>query len=213
MSLPRARIVRGEEAASLRGSQGSATVDPRRARVVRRETLDSAAEAERLVQSAREAAREMLQRAAAEAEEQYVRARQRAEEAARQDAAAAVAAQRVREAKADVEATDRILEIARLLAERLLHDQLRAAPEMLVPIAREAVSHFWHAEAITVRACATDLEVLRGHAQELGVAAAALRFELDEACTPGSIKVVTGQGGLDADIGMQLDRLVEALRR
>jgi flagellar biosynthesis/type III secretory pathway protein FliH len=213
MNLPRARILRGGGVGDLQEVRGTAGMDRGRARVVRRETLEGVAQAERLVRSARQSAKEIVERAAAEAEQQFAGARQRAEEAQREDAAAAVAAQRVRDAKADLAASDRILEIARLLAERLLQDQLRAAPEMLVPIAREAIAQFWRAEAITVRACAADVNVLRAHVEELGAAASALRFEVDETCTAGSIKVATGQGALDANIGMQLDRLVEALRR
>jgi flagellar biosynthesis/type III secretory pathway protein FliH len=197
----------------VQGTRSVASTDRSRARVVRRDAMDSAAEAQRLVDDARQRANEIMERAAAEAQQQFLRARQRAQQAEREEAAAAVAAQRVRDAKADLAASDRILEIARLLAERLLHDQLRAAPEMLMPIAREAITQFWHAHAITVWACAADLDVLRAHMEQLGVAVSALRFELDETCTAGSIRVATEQGALDADIGMQLDRLVEALRR
>lgn len=213
MNLPRARIVRDLEASPLEGPSCSATIDGSRARVVRREVIDAAHDAALLMQGARQQAGEILERARVEAERQFEDTRQRAREAAAQDAAAACAAQRVREAKADQAASDRIIAIARLLAERLLLEQLRISPELLVPMAREAIAQFWHADAITVRARQADVDVLRAHAAQLGVPASTLVFEADETCTAGSLKVATGQGALDADVGMQLDRLVEALRR
>jgi len=86
-------------------------------------------------------------------------------------------------------------------------------PEMLAHMAREAIAQFWRAEAITIRARQGDIEVLRSHADELGAGSSVLQFEVDESCGPGSIRIRTAQGALDADVALQLDRLVEALRR
>ena len=212
MNLPRARILRGaagtpiEAAGSEPGAQRGST------RAVRREVIDGAAEAARLLDVAREQAREIVEGARAEAAEQLARAVQRAREQAQAQASAALTAVRVREARADEAASERIIQIARLLAERVLHAQLRMAPEMLAAMAREAVAQFWQPQSVTVRACSVDVEVLRAHADELGVPPSALQFVSDDACSPGSIKVVTEQGALDTDVSMQLDRLVEALR-
>ena len=210
MTLAVARILRGGQ--PVESKQPAAPPDDS-ARVVRRERAEALLGAQKLLQQAEAQAASILERARRQAQEQQQQAEQRAREQARAELALSWAALRAREAQADQHALDRILEVARMLAERLVHQQLRLAPETIVPMAREAVAQFWHANAITLRACPEDLQVLDAHAQQLGVAASVLRLEADPNLSRGSVRLLTPEGGLQADVAVQLDRLLEALRK
>jgi flagellar biosynthesis/type III secretory pathway protein FliH len=213
MNVPRATIVRDEAAARADVVAAREPDVSRRARTMHREVAEACLQAERMIEAARLEARAILDRAEAQALQQQEQAKQRGHEEARVELAASWIALRTREARADSNALDRTLSIARLLAERLIGEQIRMSPEVLVTMAREAIAQFWQAESITVRACASDLETLRRHISDLGVPEAALRLEHEAHCSPGSIRVETEQGELDASIGVQLDRLVAALRK
>lgn len=213
MSVPGARVLRGEQAAQAECVGKASRDDQARARVVRAELLEATQRAEAIVREARARAELIVQQARAQAQQQADGALEEARAQARAELATSWVRLRAREARADEAAADRSIAVARLLAERVIGQQLSRDPDLLAPMAREALAHFWRAEAITVRACASDIEVLQRHGAQLGVRASILRFELDESCGRGTLRIRTPQGSLDTDVALQLERLVEALRQ
>ncbi|HET7538552.1 MAG TPA: hypothetical protein VFK05_01725, partial [Polyangiaceae bacterium] len=107
---------------------------PPRGQLVRREVLEAAERARALVAAAEARAAKLLDDAERAAAELHLRA----ETEARADAAAAIATQalalRQHEARADERALERSVELARLLAERLLGESLHVAPEQVVAL-------------------------------------------------------------------------------
>lgn len=210
--IGRARIVSG--------GQGATTVCdptlpdlPGGPRLVRRELLEARNEGARIVLEAECRAAELVEQARRDAAAIETELRRQALEDAQAQLAAAWMALRTAQARADRDHAERTLTIARLLAERLLRSQLALDPTRLVPVAREAIAQFWGAQSVTVRGCPVDIAVLRAHVDELGVPPASLDLVEDPDRAPGALLIRTRVGELDADLALQLDRLVESLRQ
>jgi len=183
-----------------------------RGHVVRREVLEAAERARNLVAAAEAQAAQLIndaQRAAAEL-------RLRAETEARADASAKIAARalalRRHEARADERALDRSVELARLLAERLLGESLRVAPEQVVALARQALGEARGARRITLVAHPEDAKLLEISLPSLGLDAAVMVVRADPARSRGNLRIETEIGVLDAELAPQLERLSLKLR-
>ena len=186
---------------------------PQGPRVVRRELLEAREKGARIVRDAERRAAEILEHARHDAAAIETDLRRLALEDAQTQLAAAWIALRAGQARTDRDHAERTLAIARLLAERLLRSQLELDPSRLVPVAREAIAQFWGAQSITGRGCPADLSVLRAHVDALGVPPASLDLVEDPDRAPGALLIRTRIGELDADLALQLDRLVESLRQ
>ncbi len=120
-----------------------------RGQIVRREVLEAAERARTLIAVAEAQAARLI----GDAERAAAELRLRAETEARADAAAKIAvralALRHHEARADERALERSVELARLLAERLLGESLRVAPEQVVALARQALGEARGARRVT----------------------------------------------------------------
>ena len=212
MSLTFARIVRGD---AVRGAvpvldvpAGSA---PARAKIVAKDVVDAAERAREIVTSAEARARQILDGARAEA----LAVSERAEAEGRATSAAKFAQIALSlsrsEAESDRRATARLIEVARLLAERLIGETLRLEPSQIVALAEHAISEARGARRITIVAHPAD-------ASELERALAAGRLErvarvvTSDERGRGSLRFETELGVLDAELAPQLDRLAEALR-
>src|SRR5690606_12844355 len=136
------------------------------------EPMARATVAPELLVEASERASRMLERAKAEAEALIARAqaevaelRARAEAEGRAEGAARLAAQalalREHEARADERALDRIVDLARLLAERLLGEQLTLDPTRVTALAKSALAEARGARTITLVASPEDVTVLQ----------------------------------------------------
>lgn len=163
-------------------------------------------------------------RAAAEREASALRARAHAESAelrlrvemeARATALAELAARNLtlaaREAALDERALDRSIELARVLAERLLGEALRLEPERVVALARNALAEARGARRVELAAHPDDvplLEAALADARLTGVT----RVLADPTRLRGSIRLDTDAGTLDAELAPQLDRLAARLR-
>lgn len=221
MSLPRARVLRTlsqstsnplfHEPSGLREQADCGALA--RARIVRREVAESVEESERIVGEAHAKAEAILDGAKAYCEQLQAQTRRETLERGAAELVVAWAALRARQASADEATLDRIIDIARLMAERLIRLELRASPDALVALAREAVAQFWQASQIAVSAHPEDAAVLESRLHELQVASAAVGVYADPTRSRGSLGLSTNIGTLDAEVGAQLDRLVETLRR
>jgi len=183
-----------------------------RGQVVRREVLEAAERARALVAAAELRAAQLI----SEAERAAAELRLRAEAEARADAAAKIAARALalgqHEARADERALDRSVELARLLAERLLGESLRVAPEQVVALARQALAEARGARRITLVAHPDDAKLLEISLPALGVDQATVLLRSDPARSRGNLRIETEIGVLDAELAPQLERLSLKLR-
>lgn len=181
-------------------------------RVAPKSLVDASAEATRLVSRARAEAQQLL----ASAERKAADLKLRAEAEARAEASAKLAAHALSlatyEAKADERALDRSVQLARLLAERLLGASLSVSPEQVVSLARQALGEARGARRLSIVAHPEDAKLLNGNLTSLGVAVETVRVLPDAARARGSLRIETDIGVLDADLAPQLDRLALRLR-
>jgi flagellar biosynthesis/type III secretory pathway protein FliH len=183
-----------------------------RGQIVRREVLEAAERAQRLLASAEERATHIVsdaQRGAAEL-------RLRAEAEGRADAAAKVAARalalRDHETRADERALERSVELARLLAERLLGESLRVAPEQVIALAKQALAEARGARRISLVAHPDDASILEQSLPALGLDPTTTKIRADAARARGNLRIETEIGVLDAELAPQLERLALKLR-
>jgi flagellar biosynthesis/type III secretory pathway protein FliH len=183
-----------------------------RGQVVRREVLAAAERAQRLVSVAEERAAHIV----ADAERAAAELRLRAEAEGRADAAAKVAARalalRHHEARSDERELNRSVDLARLLAERLLGESLRVAPEQVVALARQALGEARGARRITVVAHPEDAKILEHSLTALGLDPGTAQVRADATRARGNLRIETEIGVLDAELAPQLERLSLKLR-
>jgi flagellar biosynthesis/type III secretory pathway protein FliH len=183
-----------------------------RGQVVRRDVLAAAERAQRLVSAAEERAAHIV----ADAERAAAELRLLAEAEGRADAAAKVAARalalRDHEARSDERELNRSVDLARLLAERLLGESLRVAPEQVVALARQALGEARGARRITVVAHPEDARILEHSLLALGLDPSTALVRADASRARGNLRIETEIGVLDAELAPQLERLSLKLR-
>jgi len=151
-----------------------------------------------------------------DAERAAAELRLRAEAEGRADAAAKIAAHaialRQNEARADERALNRSVELARLLAERLLGESLRVAPEQVVALAKQALSEARGARRIHLVAHPEDAQILEHSLPALGLDPSTAQVRVDPSRARGNLRIETEIGVLDAELAPQLERLSLKLR-
>jgi flagellar biosynthesis/type III secretory pathway protein FliH len=105
------------------------------------------------------------------------------------------------------------LDVARLLAERLIGRAINDEPALMVDLAREALRTVVRARRVVLRLHPADAESIRDRLNELGIEATAIDVCADPERPRGGLRAETDLGDIDADIGPQLDRLLDVLRR
>jgi flagellar biosynthesis/type III secretory pathway protein FliH len=206
MTLARARILKGgadaPAAAAETTRSESAESGFARARVIPAALMEARAEAERIVAEARECAAHAAAEAAQEA---------RAAETAH--LAAGFIALRDAEARRLETDKDRLVELATLLAERLLGEALRVEPQRIAAIAAVAIDEARGAKRIRISASPEDVAPLQDAFAALGIdTRIPIDVEVDPALARGSLVLHTDLGRLDARLEPQLQRLATALR-
>lgn len=183
-----------------------------RGHVVRGEVLAADARARSLVTAAETLAASILK----DAEQAAAELRLSVEAEARADAAAKIAARAValaqHEARADERALDRSVELAKILAERLLGETLRVAPEQVVALAKQALTEARGARRIVLVAHPDDARILEHALPLLGLEPTVTQVRADSSRARGSLRLETEIGVLDADLAPQLERLSLRLR-
>ena len=153
----------------------------------------------------------MIAKARAEVSDVAAKAQREAAEAEQAKLAAGWLALRAREEKrADVD-LERAVQLAAVLAERLLGRALAADPAVVVALARTALSEARGARRATVMAHPLDADVLHAHATSLGMPEGTMDVVADDSLERGSLVVQTDLGAVDARLRPQLARLAAAL--
>jgi flagellar biosynthesis/type III secretory pathway protein FliH len=213
MKLGVGRVVKAEQAAVAERVQLEPEAETLpRGELVRAEVLAAAERAAALIAQAELRATEIVQAAERSAAELCLRV----EAEARADAAASIAARALallqRENSLDERGLARTVELARILAERLLGESLRVAPEQILALARQALSEARGARRITLVAHPSDAELLSQSLPALGLEPDTARVVADAARAPGNLRIETELGVLDAELAPQLQRLALKLR-
>jgi flagellar biosynthesis/type III secretory pathway protein FliH len=180
-------------------------------RRVPRESVDARAEASRIVDAARREADAIVAAAhegASRVAEDAARDAREAETA--RLAAGFVALRRAEDARAERD-LERALDLATLLAERLVGEGLRLEPARISELAASALAEARGARRVRVDACPDDVDALREALTALGPAQIA-DIHADAELPRGSLVVHTDLGVIDARLRPQLARLAAALR-
>lgn len=209
MSVQRGKVIKAVSGASLAplGTEAPRTVPRRVSRfeLAARETaarLVAEAEAERagILAEARKAAEGAREQAVQEAKAQ--------EEA---KFAAHYAALKLEQDERLARETDRLMQLAVVMAERLVGEELAVRPERIRMLAEAAIGEARGAGALTLEAHPADAEALRVLVQQLR-SNATLKVRESTELERGSLLVHTELGTLDARLRPQLDRLATHLR-
>jgi type III secretion protein L len=211
MTLLRGRVVKGAFPDGASGTSDASGAPPTRrsdlARRMPREALAAKDESARLVEEARAKADAIVAEARVKA---AGIAEQSAREAREQEIAKVAAelfAMRITEEQRAERGLDRTVEVAVLLAERIVGEALRVEPERIAAIATEALRETRGARKVSIEACPDDVATL---AALLGPDVATITPS-DE-LRRGSLVVHTDLGRVDARLEPQLARLAAALR-
>jgi flagellar biosynthesis/type III secretory pathway protein FliH len=199
MTIERACVVeRSDAGASTADAATMTTFDGLRARRIAGEVLTAREEAARIVATAREEAAAIREAAAHDAREA---------DAAR----LAVELLRLREAEARSAGTetDRVVEIALVLAERLVGEAIRIEPSRVAELAAAAIAEARGARRVRIDACPDDVAALR---ETLGAIGQAADIHPDETLGRGSLVVHTELGHVDGRLRPQLGELARAVR-
>lgn len=173
-----------------------------RVRRIAREVLDARAEAERIVTAARAQAA-AIAREAGEAAAKEARER----EVAR--LAAGFLELEHREAAQKAKDVDRLVELAVVLAERLIGEAIEVSPTRVAELAAAAIQEARGARRVRIEACPDDVGALTEALSGLGVVT---DIQPDPSLKRGSLIVHTDLGRVDARLEPQLARLATALR-
>ena len=117
-----------------------------------------------------------------------------------------------REAELDDRHLDRTVELAQLLAERLLGEALALDPARVTALARAALGEARGARRAVIAAHPDDAAELGPRLGELGFAAGAISVRSDPSRARGSLRIETEIGVLDGELAPQLARLGTKLR-
>lgn len=213
MTIERARIIKATAVAS------PSTPSPQRSNLVQSVALarrvphavvDAHAEAERIVNDARASATKLIAEASANiANNAEAAAREAREREIARLAAEVLMARSSEEQRAERE-LDRTVELAVLLAERLIGEALILEPARVGALALEALKETRGARQVRVEACPDDVPALKESLATLGDGVATI--EASSELPRGSLVVHTELGRVDARLAPQLARLSEALR-
>lgn len=184
-----------------------------RANVLRRVLVEASERAEQVLSEAEQRARQLVsdaERSAGDVRRVAVeegRAQGYAEALARLNIVARL------EAEADQRGLDRSVEMARILAERLIGAAVRVDDSAVVGLATRVLTEVRGAHRIELRVHPADVAAL----ERASLPASGLEIVADDSCGRGDFRAVTDVGTIDAKLGERLDllavKLAEALRK
>lgn len=211
MTLPRARVVRASDAATVAPILAPAAGTQQRRRIAREE-VEAHLAAERILAQAREEADALVARAREEAARETADAARAAGEEARASVVAEWATVLEKERAKLEHDVDRVITVAVALAERLLGAALELDPARIASLARGVVAEARGARRARVEAHPVDARALREHLAGAGLDPQAFDVREDESLARGALRLHTDLGVIDAQLAPRLERLAAALR-
>jgi flagellar biosynthesis/type III secretory pathway protein FliH len=176
-----------------------------------RAEIDAKERAARTLADAKRTADAIVSEARAKAQSVAQTAAREAAEAEQAKVAALYAALRVREERSAETQLDKSVELARVLAERLLGESLMVDAQTVAKLARQALAEAQGARTVRIEAHPDDLASLKQHITILNIGQVA-SITPDATLERGSLRLHTDLGTIDAQLRPQLERLAAALR-
>jgi type III secretion protein L len=215
MTVARARVIKASASAGASaGPNPDATRDThmteRLARRLPRVVVDATADAARILADARAAAESIVAEARGTAAAVAESAAREARDAELAKIAAEVVLARASEERRAERELDRTIELAVLLAERLVGEALAVDPARASTLAVDALRETRGARQLRIEAAPADVPALTDLIASLGEGVATI--EASSELGRGSLIVHTELGRVDARLAPQLARLAEALR-
>lgn len=207
-----ARVTKARIVVGATGSKLTTPPAPKKAieRLARAE-MDARESAAHTIGDARRAADAIVEEARTKATHVAETAAHEAAEAERAKLAALYLATRAREERSAEVQLDRSVELARVLAERLIGESLRTDAQTIAHLARQALAEAQGARAVRIEAHPDDVAALKEHVRILDIANVA-SITSDVTLERGCLRLHTDLGTIDAQLRPQLERLAAALR-
>lgn len=207
VALTRGRVIRAEDL-------GDATPirDTKRSRIAPREELAARSQAAEIIDAAKREAERIVGEAKDAARDQAARAAKEAEEREQAKLAAAWLAMRAKEEKRAAADLERSIQLATVLAERLIGAALEVDPTKSIALAKHALSEARGARKATILAHPDDAAALADRLDALGMPDGTVTVLADDTLARGSLAIQTELGMIDARLRPQLERLAVALR-
>lgn len=209
MTVTRARIIKASASANA-STETNASARTTLARRVPAVVVDARTDAVRITSEASAAAAEIVAEARASVASVIEAAAREAREQEIARIAAELIALRLGEEQRAERDLERTIEIAVLLAERLVGDAIALAPDRVAALAQGALQETRGARQVRIEAHADDVVALETMLASLGDGI--FRIEPSSELTRGSLVIHTELGRVDARLAPQLARLAEALR-
>lgn len=213
MSLTRARVLSARSDAISSSAEAAPTARaPRGSRHVLDATVVLAhAEAARILDDARRAAASLHEEARARAEETTRAAAQEAREAELARLAAVALYLDARERSYGDRELERAVDLARLLAERVVGAELALSPERVAHMAAALLGEARGAASARIFACREDLAALRATFASLELPEGTVSLEEDPSLLRGSLVVESDVGTVDGRLETRFELLAAAL--
>jgi flagellar biosynthesis/type III secretory pathway protein FliH len=184
----------------------------RRASILRRELLSAIDDATRVREEAEAAAATKLREAQARCDEMLRAAQQQGYENGLAEGLAGVARIANREQDFDRRALDRSIELARLLAERLVERELTTDADTVRAMAQGVLTELRGVRTVTLATHPADVEQIAAALAEGSTGPAAVQVKGNPTLKRGDFELTTEAGSLAASLGARLDVLARALR-
>ena len=196
-----------------RRSSADLSMSNSRPRVIPAEAMVLIEEARQLKRPAEREAQDIVR----QAREQAEALRQQTDQEAKRQASLELASQRLvaerQLARFDDVQLERTVQLARLLAERVLRDSLTHAPEHWLRLAQVALDNFRRARQTRLFVHPEQLPVIQEILPKLKFSPGSVSVHPDPNMLPGDLRVVSDMGDLTFSVAKQLDRLVEAVMK
>lgn len=210
--LHKARIIKAVEASTASSTLPEEPQTKNAARLIPRVVVDAHAAAAEIKRAANAEAAAQLNGISAEKARVLSGAREEGFAQGIAEATAACVALTKLEATKDARELDRSVQLARLLAERLLGQALQTNEAIVTQLAAQALSEVRGATRIRMEVSPIDKPVLSASLQELDIPGAALKLSVDPTLGSGDFRIQTNVGSLDAKLGTRLEILCQKLR-
>ncbi|MBV9508140.1 MAG: type III secretion system stator protein SctL [Acidobacteriia bacterium] len=185
-------------------------------KVIKKDVYDAGIDAQRIVERAQQQAEAILAEAARRGEEAAAAARQRGyQDGLEQWAAALDSVARANQAL-NARYEGELVKLAVRIAEKIIGEELRARPETVVSIVREALRSVGNEQHLTVQVNPGESQQVAGmldRLREVVKAGHDIQIVADPAIAPGGCIVHSDMGAVDARLETQLRRLEEILLR
>lgn len=209
MPLTRARILRFDD---VTVECNPFEAQPRSKQILRREVLQAKAEAEQILREAQATAKQQLEAAERQASDTRETAKQAGYEEGLAQAAAEACALIEKQQSDNAQSTERIVGLARLLAERLVGRSLMIDETTATSMAQTLLTEVRGARHVVLAAHPDDLAAIEATVSKLNLVAD-FRLQANPDLARGDFALTTDLGSLEGSLGSRIGVLAKKLEQ